>query len=85
VAGEFAGELRQRSLLRGSVIFSIAADGYVAAMAGAVWLPTFLGRTIALSLAPLAITIHGRSAVTSPIRAARGSKGVEARGVEPLS
>lgn len=49
------GELRERSLLRGATLFSVAAVGYVLSMVGAVWLPNFLGRTIAFILAPMFI------------------------------
>src|SRR4029077_16990616 len=49
------GELRQRSLVRGGVLLAVAVVAYVASMVGAVWLPTFLGRTVSLSLAPLMI------------------------------
>ncbi len=48
-------ELRQRSLVRGGVLLSFAAGGYVAGMVGAVLLPTFLGRTVALGLAIIMI------------------------------
>ena len=49
------GELRQRSLVRGGVLLSVAAVGYVASMVGTVWLPTFFGRTVSLGVAPLMI------------------------------
>ena len=48
-------ELRQRSLVRGGVLLSVAAVGYVLSMVGAVWLPSFFGRAVSLSLAPLMI------------------------------
>jgi acyl-lipid omega-6 desaturase (Delta-12 desaturase) len=48
-------ELRRRCLRRGGVLLSLAAVGYVAAMVGAVCLPTFFWRTFSLSLAPLMI------------------------------
>lgn len=51
------GELRQRSLLRGGAVLAVAAAGYIATMVGAVWLPTFLGRTVSLALAPLVIGV----------------------------
>ncbi|MDB6138618.1 MAG: fatty acid desaturase [Verrucomicrobiaceae bacterium] len=44
-------KLRERSLVRGGVLLSLAAVGYVAGMAGAVVLPTYFGRTVALALA----------------------------------
>lgn len=49
------GELRERSLMRAGVLLSLSTAGYVAGMVGAVWMPTFFGRTIALSLATLMI------------------------------
>jgi len=49
------GELRQRSLVRGGVLLSVAFVGYVVSMVGAVWLPTFFGRTFSLGVAPLMI------------------------------
>src|SRR3954471_23600080 len=48
-------ELRERSLVRGGVLLSLAAAGYVASMVGAVWLPTFFWRTVSLCLAPVMI------------------------------
>ncbi len=47
--------LRERSLVRGGVLLSLAATGYIAGMVGAVLLPTFLGRTVALGLATVMI------------------------------
>jgi omega-6 fatty acid desaturase (delta-12 desaturase) len=49
--------LRERSSLRGLIMLSAALAAYVASMVGAVWLPTFFGRTLALSLAPFFIGI----------------------------
>lgn len=49
------GKLRRRSLVRGALLLALPAVGYVAAMIGAVWLPSFLGRTISLGLAPVMI------------------------------
>jgi omega-6 fatty acid desaturase (delta-12 desaturase) len=49
------GELRERSVVRGSVLFSVAVVAYIASMVGAVWLPTFFGRTVSLSVTPLLI------------------------------
>ncbi len=44
-------ELRKRSLLRGGLLLSLAAAGYVAGMAGAAVLPNFAERTVALGVA----------------------------------
>jgi fatty acid desaturase len=49
------GELRQRSLVRAGALLAVAAIGYVASMVGEVWLPTFVGRTVALGVVPLMI------------------------------
>src|SRR5690349_1449807 len=51
------GELRRRSLVRGGALLSLAALGYVAAMVGEVWLPTFFGRTLSLMAVPLMIGV----------------------------
>lgn len=48
-------ELRQKSMVRAVGLLLVAAIGYVAAMVGAVWLPSFFGRTISLGLAPMFI------------------------------
>jgi omega-6 fatty acid desaturase (delta-12 desaturase) len=48
-------ELRQRSLVRGGVLLSVAAVGYVLSIVGAVWLPSLFGRAVSLSLAPMMI------------------------------
>ncbi len=42
----------RRSLLSGGLLLSVAAAGYVACMVGEVWLPTYLERTISLTLIP---------------------------------
>jgi fatty acid desaturase len=68
-------ELRQRSLVSGGVLLSAAAVGYVATMVGAVWLPTFLGRTVSLGLAPFmigALFVIGHDAATTAIHRTRG-------------
>jgi omega-6 fatty acid desaturase (delta-12 desaturase) len=49
------GELRRSSLVRGGALFSLTFAAYVASMVGAVWMPTFLGRTISLGLATVMI------------------------------
>jgi omega-6 fatty acid desaturase (delta-12 desaturase) len=48
-------KLRRRSTIRGSLLLATAFAGYVACMLGAVLLPSFLGRTISLGLAPFLI------------------------------
>ncbi len=46
------GELRQKSLLRGGLLVSVAVIGYVASMVGAACLPTALGRAVCMAVAP---------------------------------
>jgi omega-6 fatty acid desaturase (delta-12 desaturase) len=49
------GELRQRSFIRGVTLLALTFAGYLLCMVGAVGLPTFLGRTVSLGLAPVMI------------------------------
>jgi omega-6 fatty acid desaturase (delta-12 desaturase) len=42
-------------MVRGGVLLSVAAVGYVASMVGAVCLPTYLGRSVSLGMVPLMI------------------------------
>ena len=48
-------ELRQKSTVRAVVLLFVSVVLYAASMVGAVWLPTFLGRTIALTVATVMI------------------------------
>jgi omega-6 fatty acid desaturase (delta-12 desaturase) len=48
-------ELRQSNMLRAGVLLAIATAGYFASMIGAVCLPTFFGRTVALGTASVMI------------------------------
>ena len=45
------GEFRHRSIVRAGALLSVSAGVYLASMVGAVWLPTFFGRTVALTTA----------------------------------
>lgn len=49
------GALRQRSLLRGGVLLSVAAIGYIASMVGTVWLPSFFWRSVCVAIVPMMI------------------------------
>ena len=49
------GKFRQKSLLRAGVPLFVAAVGYIACMVGAVWMPTYWGRTLSLSIVPMMI------------------------------
>lgn len=48
-------KLRRRCLRRGGLLLSVAGIGYISSMVGAVLMPTFFGRTVALGLAILMI------------------------------
>jgi len=49
------GALRQRSLARGVALPAVALAVYAVSIVGAVWLPTFLGRSLAVTAATLLI------------------------------